>query len=255
MGLTLEGKVAVVTGASSGIGEATARALAGAGMVVVAMARRGDRLEALAEQEQRIRPRVADVTVDEDVWSAAAWVADELGACHVLVNNAGTSSGRRLRGREDVDQILSLMDLNFAGTLRCMAAFADLLFSSAPARVINVASVAGKVGVGNPGYSASKFAVVGLTESVRGDWGRKGVAVSQLNPGFIRTESFPQDGLRKSRIGRLMVSEPSVVADAVVEVARSGTPERTVPRWYRGAAVIRHLAAPLYWSAVRRGAL
>src|SRR5688500_8867512 len=84
--MQLEGKVAVVTGASSGIGHATARALAAAGMTVVAVARRGALLEALAASEARVRPFPADVTSDEDVAGLASWVAGELGACHVLVN-------------------------------------------------------------------------------------------------------------------------------------------------------------------------
>jgi len=251
--LQLRGKIAVVTGASAGIGEATARALAAEGMTVVATARRTERLEQLAAGDARIVPRTVDVTSDEDVVALAKFVTEELGACHVLVNNAGTSFGRQLRGPADLDDFHRTMDVNLYGTVRAMAHFAPLLFASAPARVVNVASVIGKVGLGTPGYAASKFAVVGLSETVRLDWQRRGVSVTQLNPGFIRTEQFPQDGLMKNPLGRLIVGRPELVAAAVIDAAQTGPAERTVPRWYRAVPVVRHVAAPLYWAAVGRG--
>ena len=252
MSLQLEGKVAVVTGASAGIGEATARALADAGMHVVASARREERLDALAAQHPRIVAQAADVTSPEDVAALAKRVEDDFGACHVLVNNAGSSFGNRLRSPDDIDDLLRTMDLNLVGAARCMASFAQLMFRSAPGRVINVASVAGKIGVGPPAYAASKFALVGLSEATRLDWIRRGVTVSQLNPGYIATEQFPQTGLLRSPLGKFLVSDPAKVAAAVVDVARSGVHERTVPRWYRAAPVFRHLAAPLYWSITHR---
>lgn len=252
--LDLHGKVAVVTGASAGIGEATARMLADAGMTVVATARRLDLLEALAAGHPRIVARQADVGKSEDIAALATWLEAEYGACHVLVNNAGIGSGNRVRTPDDVADFEHTMDINMLGPVRCMTALSDLMFGSAPGRVINVASVAGKVGMGPPAYIASKFALVGFSEAVGPDWARRGVTVSQVNPGYIRTEQFPQEGLVKSRFGRLLVSEPDVVARAILDVARSGAPERTVPRWYRVAPLLRHVATPLYWFIARRGA-
>ena len=251
--LDLHGKVAVVTGASAGIGEAATKALAQAGMTVVATARRLDRLEQLASTNPNIVARKVDVTSAQDVDSLAAWLEEQYGACHVLVNNAGASFGDRVRTPEDLDDFARTMDLNLMGAVRCMATLSDLMFRSAPGRVINVASVAGKVGVGPPAYVASKFALVGFSEAVGPDWARRGVKVSQVNPGFVRTEQFPQDDLMKSPFGRLIVSTPEVVAKAIVDVARSGAPERTTPRWYRVATYARHLGGPLYWAGVRRG--
>lgn len=252
MSMDLQGKVAVVTGASAGIGEAAARALAAAGMHVIVSARRAERLDALAAEHPRIVAQPADVTSPEDVAALAKRTEDEFGACHVLVNNAGASFGNRLRGPEDIDDLIRTMDLNLTGAARCMAAFAPLMFRSAPGRVINVASVAGKVGVGPPAYAASKFALIGLSEATRLDWIRRGVTVSQLNPGYIATEQFPQKELLRSPVGRWLVSNPEKVGAAIVDVARSGVHERTVPRWYRVAPVIRHLAAPLYWTVTQR---
>lgn len=244
------GKVAVVTGASSGIGEATARRLDAAGMTVVAVARRGDRLRALAQVHPRVIPHEADVTDTAAVDALAARVAEELGACHLLVNNAGVPGGP-LEDRADLDDTLRTIDVNLLGTLRCLAAFAGLLRDSAPARVVNVASVAGKVGIGPAAYAASKFGMVGASEALALSWRPRGVTVCQLNPGFIATEGFPQTDIKRGPLGRL-VGAPDDVAEAVLEAAVAGVTERTVPRWYRVFVVLRHVAPPLYWAAARR---
>ena len=248
----LAGRVAVVTGASSGIGHAAARALAAEGMTVVAVARRAERLADLAAATEGVSVFAADVTDDDQVRALAEHVAEQHGACHLLVNNAGAPGGHQLRDPSDVADIAAVMDVNFMGAVRCMAAFAALLEASAPSQVINVASVAGKIGVGSPGYSASKFALIGLTEAMGPDWRTRGVVVTQLNPGFIQTEGFPQANLTGSPATRRLVAQPVVVAKAIVAVAKSRAAERTVPRWYRPAVVLRHTAAPLVRSALRR---
>lgn len=250
-----DGKVAVVTGASSGIGEVTARRLAGVGMTVVAVARRGDRLDALAATTPtarggRIIPHVADVADTHDVDALAARVRDELGACHALINNAGFGGGAFV-GRDDLDHALRMIDVNLGGVLRCMAAFSDLLEASAPARVVNVASVAGKLGVGPAAYAASKFGVVGMSEALHLSWASRGITVCQLNPGFIATEGFPQTHLVSGPLARI-VGRPEDVAERIVEVLRTGTGERTVPSWYRPLVVLRHTAPPLYRALARR---
>jgi NAD(P)-dependent dehydrogenase (short-subunit alcohol dehydrogenase family) len=244
------GRIAVVVGASSGIGEAVARRLARAGMTVVAAARRRDRLEQLAREDERIVPRVVDVTDVASVDALARSVADELGACHALVNSAGIPGGVFV-GRDDLDDALHVLDVNLAGTFRTMAAFADLLESSRPSRVVNVSSVAGKLGVGPAAYAASKFGQVGLSEATALSWARRGIVVCQLNPGFIDTEGFPKDRLRHGPLGWL-VRAPDEVAREVHRVLRSGALERTVPGWYRPAIVLRHVVSPLYWAVARR---
>lgn len=245
-----QGKVAVVTGASSGIGRATARRLAGAGMRVVAVARREERLEELAAEHPTITAYAADVTDLQAVDELAAWVRDELGACHALVNNAGIGGGP-FEHRDDLDDALRTIDVNLNGVLRCLASFSALLEDSAPSRVMNVASVAGKLGIGPAAYAASKFGVVGLSESLSFAWARRGITVCQLNPGFIETEGFPQEQVKKGPLGPF-VGEPAHVAEAILDALESGTTERTVPRWYRGAVVMRHVAAPVYRQIASR---
>lgn len=249
--MELRGKVAVVTGASSGLGAATVRRLAAEGLQVVAAARREDRLRELARTDPRITAVPTDVSDPDDVKALAELVAAEFGACHALVNNAGISEGNRIDGPEDLGHVEHVLDVNFLGAARCATAFADLLFASAPSRLVNVASVAGKVGVGPPAYAASKFALVGFSEALALDWAGKGVTVTQLNPGFVSTEGFPQDDLLRSPLRRI-VSRPEVVARAVVDVLHKGPRERTVPRWYRSLILLRHVAAPLFWSGARR---
>lgn len=246
------GRIAVVTGASSGIGEATARQLAAAGMTVVAVARREDRLTALAAEPTagRIVAHAADVRDTEAVDALAARVRDEFGACHALVNNAGVGGGA-FGGRDDLDDALRTLDINLLGTVRCLAAFADLLEASAPARVVNVASVAGKIGIGPAAYAASKFGVVGLSEALGLSWASRGVTVTQLNPGFIVTEGFPQTQLQGTLFGRV-TGAPEDVAARIEEVLRDGRPERTVPGWYRPFVTLRHVAPPVYRAVAKR---
>jgi NAD(P)-dependent dehydrogenase (short-subunit alcohol dehydrogenase family) len=244
------GKVAVVTGASSGIGEATARRLAAAGMTVVAVARRAERLEQLATANPGVVAHAADVADTEAVDALAARVREEHGVCHALVNNAGVGGGP-FEGRGDLDDAMRTIDVNLLGVLRCMAAFADLLEAGAPSRVVNVASVAGKVGIGPAAYAASKFGVVGLSEATGLSWAERGITVCQLNPGFIETEGFPQDQIKRSPMARIL-GAPDDVADGVLDALRTGTTERTVPRYYRGAVVMRHLAAPVYRAVASR---
>jgi len=244
------GKVAVITGASSGIGEATARRLARLGMTVVAVARREDRLAALAAEHPSIVPHVADVTDIGQIDALAERVREEFGACHVLINNAGVPGGS-FRGRDDLEDTLHTLDVNLSGSIRCMAAFAELLSDSAPSRVVNVASVAGKLGIGPAGYASSKFGLVGFSEAMALAWRSRGITVCQLNPGFIHTEGFPKDRMRSSPMGRL-VGTPEDVARAIHEVLLSGATERTVPAWYRALVVLRHVATPVYRTAATR---
>ena len=248
--MQLAGKVAVVTGASSGIGEATAHRLATAGMRVVAVARRGDRLDALAARHTHVHPYVADVTDTGAVDALAGWVGETFGVCHALVNSAGVR-GQRFVGRESLAEVQRTLDVNFLGVARCMAAFHDLLADSAPSRVVNIGSVAGKLGVGPGAYAASKFAVVGFSEAVGLDWSRQGITVCQLNPGFTHTEGFSQEQLLASPAARLVV-DAGTVAEAVADVLRSGARERTVPRFYRAIVALRHVAAPVFWPFAAR---
>jgi NAD(P)-dependent dehydrogenase (short-subunit alcohol dehydrogenase family) len=249
------GRIAVVTGASSGIGEATVHRLAHEGWTVVAAARRADRLEGLARRAAdecapgRVVPATLDVRDTSSVDALAARVREEHGACHLLVCNAGIGGGS-LAGRDDLMTALDVIDVNLAGTLRCCASFVDLLTESAPSQVINVASVAGKLGLGPAAYVASKFGMVGLSEALAAAWRSRDIVVTQLNPGFVHTEGFPQTWADGTPVARLVVG-PEVVARAVSRAARRRSEEVTSPHWYRGLVVLRHVATPV-WRGIGR---
>jgi NAD(P)-dependent dehydrogenase (short-subunit alcohol dehydrogenase family) len=242
--------IAVVTGASSGIGAAVSRRLAADGVTVVAVARRAGRLQMLAAHRPGIVAHAADVTDRAAVDALAARVRADFGRCDLLVNNAGVGGGP-FTGPDSVDGLVHTMRVNFDGAVHCTAAFHGLLVASAPSQVINVASVSGKVGVGPADYVASKFALVGLSEALSLSWADQGIAVTQLNPGFIATEGFPQQHLLRSPFARL-VGVPDDVADAMVAVIARPCRERTVPRWYRLLVVLRHLAPPVFWRIAQR---
>ena len=245
MGMSSQGKVAVVTGASSGIGDAVARRLARGGLTVVAVARRAERLDALAKRQPRIVPFPADVGRRTDVAALAEFVAADLGRCDVLINNAGIG-GRPFDGPDDLDDLVRTMRINFIGAANCMAMFRDLLVKSAPSHVINVCSISGKLGIGPAGYIASKFALVGFSEAVGLAWARDGITVTQLNPGYIATEGFPQEQVLRTRFAGA-VGKPEDIADAVVDVLVRRPRERTAPRWYRAFVVARHVVPGLFW--------
>lgn len=245
------GTTAVVTGASSGIGAAVARRLANEGMTVVAVARRRDRLDQMAAQHPRLVAHAADVGDRAAVAGLADRVRREFGRCDVLVNNAGVPGGA-FTGPGSVDGLLHTMQVNFVGAVHCMAALRDLLVDSAPSQVINVASVSGKLGIGPADYVASKFALVGFSEALSLSWAADGITITQLNPGFIATEGFPQRHLMRSRFTRRMVGDPGDVADAVADVIADPARERTVPRWYRTLVILRHVAPPLFWRVAAR---
>lgn len=248
--MDLRGSIAVVTGASSGIGDAVARRLAADGATVVAVARRGERLEALAASQPGVVAHVADVGRRTEVMALAERVRDEFSRCHLLVNNAGVGGGP-FTGPESLDGFVHTMQVNVLGAAHCCAALHDVLVAGAPSQVINVASVSGKVGVGPADYVASKFALVGLSEALSLSWAADGITVSQLNPGFVATEGFPQTRLLRSPFGRL-VGRPADVAAAVADLVARPRRERTVPRWYRAVVALRHLAPPLFWAATAR---
>jgi NAD(P)-dependent dehydrogenase (short-subunit alcohol dehydrogenase family) len=240
----------VVTGASSGIGEATVLRLAAEGWTVVAAARRIDHLTALAQRAHQeglagtVAPATLDVRAMDSVDALAAHVADRFGHCELLVCNAGIGGGT-LEDRTDLDVALEVIDVNLVGTVRCCAAFAELLTSSAPSQVIAVASVAGKLGLGPAAYVASKFGMVGLSEALAVAWRSRGITVTQLNPGFVQTEGFPQSWADGTPVARLVVG-PEVVARAVSRAVRRRTAEVTTPRWYRSFVVLRHVATPVW---------
>ena len=247
---------ALVTGASSGIGEATAQRLArepGAELILVA--RRGERLRALADSLPCEASWVAaDLTDPEAPERVRAHVAERGGRLTLLVNNAGASwrGGFAEAGYANVERH---MELNFDAVLRLTEALLPVLRESAPSAIVNVASTAGRVARARTGaYSASKFALIGWTDALHLEERPHGVHVGMVLPGFVATEGFPATELRQKALTRWIASKPEAVAEAIVAVGPGGRAERFVPRPYALAAALRILAPGLVRRVLSGGA-
>jgi short-subunit dehydrogenase len=243
--------VALVTGASSGIGEAAARRLArepGARLVLVA--RREDRLRQLAQELGGATVIAADLVKPGTPKRIAETVEREHGQLHLLVNNAG-GSWRATFGEGGWANVERHMKLNFEAPLRLTEALLPLLRKTAQTArrrvaIVNVASTAARVSRPKTGaYSATKAALAGWSDALYAEERPHGVHVGLVLPGFVATEGFPANELRANPVTRWIVSRPEVVAEAIVEAGPGGHAERYVPRGYWMAAALRILAAPL----------
>ena len=187
----LRGKVAVVTGASSGLGRRFAAVLACAGADVVVAARRLDRLEELAERHANIVPVRCDVAEDTDVEHLARTTMERFERVDVLVNNAGRSANPDEGGGEGVEEFRSVIDLNLVAMYRVTRAFSASMLERRSGSIVNVASILGLVAsapIKQASYTASKGAVVNLTRELAVQWARKGVRVNALAPGWFHSE-------------------------------------------------------------------
>ena len=218
----LKGRAALVTGASSGIGEATARALVAAGARVAAVARRRERLEALAgESGGAIAAEAADVSTEAGARGAVDFALRTFGRLDLLVNNAGVM----LLGPVDVarpDDLRRMVELNLLGVMYASQAALPHLVASRGAVVV-VSSVAGKVARGGfAGYSASKFGVAAFAESLRQEMSPRGVRVTVVSPGIVAPELAdhvthePSRRALAERVAALTPLRPEDVADAVL---------------------------------------
>lgn len=185
--------VAVVTGASSGIGAATARRLAAEGYEVVAGARRRDRLDALAAEVPGLRAVTLDVTSKESVGELASSLDDVA----VLVNNAGGAIGVETVADGDPDDWRQMYETNVIGALRVTQALLPALERGAGGHVIVTGSIAGHlVYEGGGGYTAAKHGAAALVETLRLELNGRPVRVTEVAPGMVHTEEFSLTRLR-----------------------------------------------------------
>jgi NADP-dependent 3-hydroxy acid dehydrogenase YdfG len=219
---TTRARVAVVTGASSGIGEATARALAADGYKVALLARRLDRINALADElGDGAIAIAADVTDRDSIVAAAERVQEELGGADVLVNNAGVM----LLGPFTTDQrddYRQMIEVNLLGAVTATEVFLDQLKSGASDRggdIINISSVAGRTArAGNGVYAATKWGMNGWSESLRQEL-LPDVRVTLIEPGVVATElpNHITHSETKQAVGQLY-DKAEVTADDVAEI-------------------------------------
>jgi NADP-dependent 3-hydroxy acid dehydrogenase YdfG len=185
----LDGRVAVVTGASSGIGEATARALSGAGAAVALGARRADRLEALAaELDGRTFVREVDVSDEDQATGFVRDAANELGGLDILVNNAGLMLLGPVTD-QTTDDWRRMIEVNLLGLLYCTHAALPLMAQHGSGDIVNLSSVAGRrAEAGAAVYNMTKFGVHAFSEALRQEALHAGIRVSTVAPGFVETE-------------------------------------------------------------------
>jgi NADP-dependent 3-hydroxy acid dehydrogenase YdfG len=181
-------RVAVVTGASSGIGEATARGLVGAGFKVVLGARRQDRLMAVA-RELGGRGLPLDVRDRASIQAFVDAIGAEYGEVEILVNNAGLAAGLAPLADGSDDDWVQMMETNVLGLLRVTKAMLPLLRRAPRAHIVNLGSVAGfEVYPGGVGYTASKHAVRAITRTLRLELMGEPIRVTEIEPGMVETE-------------------------------------------------------------------
>ncbi|AHW62695.1 Putative short-chain type oxidoreductase [Corynebacterium glyciniphilum AJ 3170] len=187
-------RLAIVTGASAGIGEATAVALAADGWDVVLAARRPEKLREVADRIARDAPEATSHVVEVDVTDrqsvdALASAVHDLGGADLLVNNAGGARGLDAVLDGDVEDWRWMYEANVIGTLQVtQSLFPELTRTAAP-QVINVVSIAGRWGYrGGAGYNAAKFGETALTDVMRMEFAEKGVRVCQIDPGRVATD-------------------------------------------------------------------
>ncbi len=240
--------VMLITGASSGIGEASARRLAREpGAAIVIVARREERLAALAAElgEDRASYVAVDLLDDDAPRVVHEHLLERHGRLDLLVNNAG-AAWRASFADGGFDNVRRTMAINFDAQVRLTEELLPLLRASAPSAIVNVSSTAGRVARGGTGaYSASKFALAGWSDALWAEERTSGVHVGLVLPGFIATEGFPQAELTAKPWTRWIVSTPEQAAEAIYQTGVERRPERYVPRPYAVAAALRVLAPGL----------
>jgi NADP-dependent 3-hydroxy acid dehydrogenase YdfG len=231
----LSGRVAAITGASSGIGEATAETLARAGAAVSLAARRTDRIDALAERIGSSGGRAIAIETDvADEGQANAFIArtkDELGRLDILVNNAGVMLLGPVIGA-DTEEWRRMVDVNLLGLLYCTHAALPIMGAQGSGHIVNISSVAGRfANLGSAVYNLTKFGVNAFSEALRQEVVRANVKVTVIEPGMVETELLSHNKhpmvLQAAEKMRADVGEPLTsedIAEAILYAV--GGPER-----------------------------
>jgi NADP-dependent 3-hydroxy acid dehydrogenase YdfG len=187
-------KTAIVTGASSGIGAATAKRLVAEGFNVVLAARRRDRLDALAKEIAETVPgaaKVVPVTLDVTSQESVDALAAAVGGCHVLVNNAGGALGLDTVATADLAEWQAMYDSNVLGLVRMTKALLPKLIESGAGHIVNITSLAGHVVYeGGGGYNAAKYAAYAVNDVMRLELVAEPVRITEIAPGLVKTDEF-----------------------------------------------------------------
>jgi uncharacterized protein len=230
--MSFQGKVAVITGASSGIGALMAHMLAARGAIPVLMARSEAKLSEVAAG---LRGEHAvfrlDVTDAEQVEATMRQVIEKYGRIDILINNAGYGVFESFV-TSSLEEIEGMMDVNYMGTVRCTKAVLPLMLERRSGHIVNIASMAGKIGSAkSTGYSATKHAVLGFTNCLRQELVGTGVGISAVNPGPIDTPFFEKADPTGNYVKNVkwFMLKPEVVAAKTLEAIERRIPEVNLP--------------------------
>lgn len=228
----LDGKVAVVTGASAGIGLAVARRFTQEGADVTVVARRGERLEAFAEEVRLAGRRcvviTGDVREEETARQTVRATLDILGKIDILVNNAGIGIYGNLV-ETSVDDFDAMMDTNMRSTFLFTRHSAPSMIERGSGSIINVSSMAGVMGFpGEAAYCATKFAQVGFTQALDRELRPRGIKVGVVCPGGVKTEFAIGSGRTEEGVAASGMLDPDEVAEAVLLMATQPAGARIV---------------------------
>jgi uncharacterized protein len=247
----VDGRVAVITGGSSGIGAAIARRLAADGWHCVLIARGEERLQEVAG-EIGGEYEVCDVADRGAVDGAAERVLGRHPRIKLVVCSAGIP-GRHGFLRAEPEVIERVIETNYLGSVWTVRAFLPGLEAAVPSNVVMIVSVSGLVAFPPSGpYSAAKHAQLALSRALTADLKPRGIRVHTVSPGFVETPGFPQKGFLEMPVLGRLVAEPDQIARHVERVIERKRRETVVPAWYRIAPLAQALVPGLVHRAVSR---
>lgn len=263
----LNGRVALVTGAGSGIGRAVARALAGRGchlaLADINAASLAETADLVARPGLRLSRHTFDVADKDAIAALPAAIRDAHGGLDLLVNNAGVALGGTFEEVSEAD-FDWLMSINFFGVVRMTRAFLPMLRRSADARVVNVSSVFGMIAPpGQAAYVASKFAVRGFSEVLRHELKGSSVGVTTVHPGGVATniarDAKGPEGVdaaelaqRKKDFEKSLVMSPDQAGETIVRAVEQRKARVIVGRDAQFAATLERLLPTTYWNVIER---
>jgi short-subunit dehydrogenase len=253
-------KVIVITGASSGIGEASAVEFAKRKSSIVLVARRKENLESVAKNLAKYGNEIlvcqCDVSKWHEVEQMSKTVLDKFGKIDILVNNAGFAIyGSVLELK--IEEIESQMETNYFGMVYCIKAFLPKMLEQKTGHIVNVASVAGSFGLpGIASYCASKFAMLGFSEGLYHELKGTGVGITVVSPIMVRTDFFNHPSFKSIPKYSPTSLSSKTVAKAIVKAATSPRLEIIIPSFVRGAVWLKHtipyLINPILGAAFRK---
>ena len=231
------GKVVVITGASSGIGEQSAEEFAKLHANVVLVARNIEQLQKVATKLSKYQTETlvyaCDISVKEQVDKMGKTVIEKFGTVDVLVNNAGFGIYNTVE-KTKIDEMESQISTNFLGMMYCTKSFLPKMLQQRSGHIVNVASVAGSIGIpGMASYCASKFAMLGFSESLSHELKGTGVGITVVSPIMVRTNFFNHESFGKMPRYSATSLDPKTVANAIVKAASSPRLEIVVPQFVR----------------------